>query len=62
MRSLTVILFLFLVAEKAERKIRLTNLPLKEKAEQKKIHSFSLVEFHVIPYKEKFLQHVNQKS
>lgn len=35
---------------------------MERKAEQKKIHPFSLVEFHVIPYKDKFLQYMNQKS
>lgn len=34
----------------------------KEKAEQKKIHLFVLVEFHVMPYKGKFMQQMHQKS
>lgn len=32
----------------------------KEKADQKKIHPFSLMEFYVIPYKDKSLQHMDQ--
>lgn len=39
-----------------------SSLRWKEKAEQKKIHLFSLMEFHVIPYKAKFMQNMHQKS